>query len=168
MNFPDDLVPGMILLYDGSNVFDTVENLVSGDDKAHIEVVAGHNQTAASRNLIGVKELFTFNPVGLVQVRMPIKTFNLEAALKWYQTIAGSPYGFDDLFITVTSNDGSTNIQPMPTKPTPMDCSCFANWFLLAGMCPQFNDVFDARKIRPRDYELSRESVILWNKPLST
>ena len=80
-----------------------------------------------------------------------------------FETVNGAEYGFIDLADAVIASDGTEPNQPIPTKATPMDCSCFAAWFLQQGKCPQFDRSYNKAKIRPRDFCLSPNSGIIWD-----
>lgn len=158
MNFPADLIPGDILLYDSGSLTDEGIKIAEGDDVAHIEIYAGKGQSYASRNGIGVS-CYPFRPDGLKYVRRCKTTLNVETVDKWFLNgINGMAYGWGDILASVEPDErglASTDL----TKCQGVDCSHLASALLEVGQCAQFDDTFPKNKIRPRDFKLSLASV---------
>jgi hypothetical protein len=176
-SIPGDLRPGDILLYGDNKLSNEVVKWKEGDpDTDHVEIYVGSNLTVASRNGIGVNT-YQFQQSGLVHVRRPLSfitpdalgrqaiSFDLKAAMEWFEQVKGAPYGWGDIKdnagFAEMPEDALTN--PAILVKTGMDCSHFASLFLRAGGSYQFDPSFDARKITPRDFKLSIESVAIWD-----
>jgi len=99
--------------------------------------------------------LYDFRANGLVEVRRPKGKFDAEIAQEEFdQNLKGLPYGWgDDLF------DVSI---PIGTKG--VNCSHCASLVQDYGGTPQFCDHFDRSEVTPRDFCLSRESFVVWQK----
>jgi len=146
------LLPGDILLYASPDLIDKIIEWKEGGDVAHCEGYVGNGKSWASRNGIGVNE-YPFRPDGLVQVRRPDGIFDMEAASAWFNTNAkGRPYGFGDIAATVN----------LPDVLPGMDCSHFLSALLHAAGCPQFDSGYNKQKITPRDFQIVRESTIIF------
>lgn len=160
MQMPTDLKAGDILLYFTE---DTADKLIAWDegetgDKlavGHVEVYAGNGFSWASRNGIGVN-LYPFRQDGLVEVRSLVASFDVAAASAYFATVKGAPYGWRDNLADIGIRLGGNGL----------NCSHFATLITNAGRCPQFDESFPAQEIKPRDFQLSRESVTLWTKEM--
>lgn len=182
-NIPTDLQPGDILLYNSGDISDAIIRWKEGDpDTAHVEVYIGDGKSVASRNGIGVKDIYDFRPAGLVHVRRPGGSatcdqanraptvgegegFDLSSAMEWFAMVKGAPYGWGDIGADagLIEKPEDAWIRPEVLLKTGMDCSHFASLFLLAGSRGQFDPAFDARRITPRDFKLSLEAYSIWD-----
>ena len=191
-NIPTDLQAGDVLLYNSGDITDAIIRWKEGDpDTAHVEVYIGNGKSVASRNGIGVKDVYDFRPAGLVHVRrlriadrfapgppgLRIENgadgqqqrddaaFDLEAAMTWFAKVKGAPYGWGDIGVDAGLMDAPEDAwtKPEVLMKTGMDCSHFASLFLMAGSREQFDPAFDARRITPRDFKLSSESYAVWD-----
>jgi hypothetical protein len=103
----------------------------------HVEVYVGGGDAVASRNGLGVNE-YPLRTRDLLHVLRPEQPFDLIAAMAWFRTAKGLPYGWADLLQFVGLNVNRRGIV----------CSPFATLFLRAGGIPVFNDE-PAEKIAP-------------------
>jgi len=150
MAFPEDLCIGDILLYHKASFVNDIIDIKTSSDIDHVEVYAGDGASFASRNGIGV-DLYPYRADGLTHVRRPVRPFDIEKAREWFTTVRHAPYGWGDIL----ENADVSNQLPG------MDCSHFASLLHVAAGSPQFDESYDARKITPRDFEISRESFSL-------
>jgi hypothetical protein len=152
MNFPADLCPGDILLYNTSDFTDDIIDWKTGDDVAHIEIYVGNGLSWASRNGIGVNE-YPYRPQGLMYVRRPVPSFDLVKARLWFEDgVKGLPYGFGDLLETMNIKNNLAGV----------DCSHFAAACMEASGCHQFDVNYPKNKITPRDFKISTQSFEIW------
>lgn len=128
---------GDVLLYRPTGLFGRVIALKTWHMIAHVEVSLGGGESVASRDGLGVGR-YPHRSADLAHVLRPVLPMDLAAALRWFRTVEGQPYGWVDLlaFIGLTA-DGPG-----------MVCSPFATEFLRAGGLPVFRSE-PARFIAP-------------------
>jgi hypothetical protein len=156
-NIPFDvsvLEPGDKLLYYTEDFVDFVIAEKTGKKVGHIEVYFGQGQSTASRNGAGVN-IYPLRLDGLICVRRPRQSLDLDAAKKWFnETAKGQAYDFKGL-LTATSlvrygEDGK------------MFCSEYAlNWDRAAKFEP-FNPDQLACDTYPRDYWANGLHQTVW------
>ena len=163
MIIPADLQPGDFLLYGGTGVFADGIKLASGEPLdggvCHIEVYAGGGQSWASRDGIGV-DRYPFRPADLMMVRRPVQPFDTARIDDWFPKAKGIPYGWED--IGANLDVAGVAAAMANNSKGGMDCSHFAATVAFIAHCPQFDETFDARRIKPRDFKLSREAKTIW------
>jgi hypothetical protein len=154
MNFPQDLLPGDVLLYDlPHDLADAVICVDTGSDVAHAELYWGNGLSIAARAQ-GVNA-YDFRSVGLMYVRRPVAPFNRSLAEAWFNNgIRGLPYGWEGLLTFI-------NVE-LPSKG--LICSVTDALLLKAGQTPCFADDYPIHKISPRDLKLPRELTTIWTK----
>jgi hypothetical protein len=151
MTFPADLIPGDILLYHGSTVFNEVTDIKTGGLVDHVEVYHGNGLSVAARP--EGFNVYDFELEGLVQVRRPVNVFDIVAADTWLMPLRGVSYdtpGLLEFFNVEMSNNGFI-------------CSVGAAYYLKMGHCKMFADDYPLVKISPRDFELTREAITIYN-----
>lgn len=156
MNIPQDLKPGDILLYSEKDIIDDLIKWKTSGTAAHVEIYAGDGNSWASRNGVGLgQSAWPFRSEGLCQVRRPVHSFNLTAATAYFETkLKGLPYGFSDIAADIG----------IVTTAKGVDCSHAGALLEAAGECPQFDDAYPVTTIAPRDFQIVRESVIIYSK----
>lgn len=85
------LRPGDVLLYRTSGLFGLVIRLKTWSPVSHVETYVGFGHSVASRDGIGVG-MYDVRRDHLAYVLRPTAPFNLEAALKWQEKVAGARY----------------------------------------------------------------------------
>lgn len=134
---------GDILLYNTKWSFvDWAIRTRTWSDVAHIEISLGNGTSVACRNGIGVGK-FLHRREGLVKVRCLASSFDLGAAMSWFNTVDKTNYGWTDLFRFYGIN--------INTKG--MICSTFADLFLLNGGIQCFAKDYPSEIVSPRDFE---------------
>lgn len=134
---------GDVLLYKPSGLFGHIIAVKTWHPIAHVEVALSAAESVASRDGQGVGR-YPHRSKDLAHILRPIRPVDLDAALRWFQTVKGQPYGWVDLLAFIgLKADGRG-----------MVCSPFATDFLRAGGLPIFNGE-EPRKIAPFQFLLS-------------
>ena len=158
MNIPADLLPGDILGFSGEAVVRWKTDGLAG----HVAVYIGGGKVVTSLTATGVG-IYDLSQNGtLVWVRRPLRSFDLDAALAWFKTVEGTPYGWTDIS-AVADIKAISELVAKITGQKGMDCSHTSTMFLTAGDCKQHR--FDARAaadITPADFEISIGSIQIW------
>jgi hypothetical protein len=145
MKVADFLVPGDVLLYRPTGLFGRIIALKTWHKVGHCEVYVGDGVSVASRDGKGVGR-YELRTKDLFKVCRPKDThpFDLAAALRWFDMLPPTRYGWGDLlaFIGVERDHGG------------IVCSPFATEFLRAGGVDPF-DGEPARWIAPFQFDLS-------------
>jgi cell wall-associated NlpC family hydrolase len=123
------LRPGDVLLYRPKGVFGWIIRLKTWHPIAHVEIYLGNQQSAASRDGVGVG-LYPLRLEGLAHVVRPKLPFDAAKALAFTEGMKGTPYGWLDLL-----NFGSISID---TKG--IVCSPFVTLLLRDNGIPVFGD----------------------------
>lgn len=147
MNIPADLIPGDILLYTGTSIYDELIKLKTWSNICHVEVFWDTGTTVASRPGQGVR-IYPFEPVGLVMVRRPTAFWKSHAEA-WLRPMLGLPYDFSDLEKFFLLNPSGSGIV----------CSPLAAMCLRAGGVQAFAPDYDDRAIAPRDFTITPAST---------
>ena len=140
-SFPE-LKPGDILLYGGTDLVSCLIQFRTWSDISHVEVYVGPGRSVASRNGIGVG-VYPLRIKGLRRVIRPFGEFDFDAAMRWFNTVDGTPYGWADLLRFYLIN--------IPTKG--LICSEFVDLFFRNAKLPLFNTNYPEGAICPGDYE---------------
>lgn len=141
--FPDDLLPGDILIYTGTGIFDRLISFCTRSKADHIEAYAGNRMSVASRNGIGVN-IYPFRREGLLAVIRPVQPFDFASAMRtFYAKQKGKvPYGWSDILLSLC----------LKIHPHGMDCSHFIDVWFNDGRLSFFEPHEYAGKITPRDF----------------
>lgn len=139
--------PGDVLLYPPSSAFGKLIALKTWHSISHAEVFIGGGRSVASRDGIGVG-IYPARLGDVQHVLRPALPFDLEAAMRWFDTVQGQPYGWRDLL----------HFFGIPRNGAGMVCSPFVTYFLRAGGIPVFN-IEPAEKIAPFQF-LTSELLI--------
>jgi len=144
MNYPADLVPGMILGFKGEAIVRWKTDGLAG----HVAVYIGDGNVITSLTNHGVG-IYPLTIQGeLVWIRGLHNIIKMDKALDWFKSVSGETYGWDDIAkvagFSVHQSEDNT-----------MDCSDTCAHFLEAGGCPQFDTLYDKGSITPRDFETS-------------
>ena len=141
----DQLQPGDVLLYRGWWIVRHVTN----SDVGHAAVYIGNGQVATADTPHGVNTYPADKLDEVVYVLRPLAPFDLQAALKWFATVIGRPYGWSDDFADINLALDA----PVDNDAT-MNCSHTSAHLLAAGACPVVATGFDLREVTPRDLRL--------------
>jgi hypothetical protein len=153
MKFPDDLCIGDVLLYHGTSLFNRITDLKTGGLVDHVEIYVGDGKTVAARP--EGFNLYDFRPEGLAQVRRLTIPFDKDAADVWFEHVRGVEYdtpGLLQFFNIDESNNGFI-------------CSVGGAYYLRMGHALLFADDCDWNKLSPRDFQIVREAIAIWNRP---
>jgi hypothetical protein len=140
--FPE-LQPGDILLYGGGDLVSRLIQFRTWSDVSHIEIYVGDGRSVASRNGIGVGK-YPLRVQGLRRVYRPLgANFDLAAAMRWFEKVNGTKYGWADLL--------RFYLIDVPTKG--LICSEFGDLFFRNGRLPLFNTNYPEGAVCPGDFE---------------
>lgn len=160
MTFDPSLIqPGDILGFEGEEVVRWKTDGLAG----HIAISIGGGKVITSLTATGVG-IYDLTQNGTpVWVRRPVQPFNLTAALAWFKTVEGTPYGWVDIG-AVTDIKAISQIVEKLTGKKGMDCSHTVTLCATAGGCPQHSfDTRPASDVTPADFEISIGSTELWS-----
>lgn len=143
MKIGDFLLPGDVLLYRPKGLFGWIILLKTWHRVGHVEVYVGSGESVASRDKVGVGR-FPLRTNGLFKVCRPKEPFDLAAALEWFETVNGEPYGFLDLVRFVG----------IPVDGPGRVCSSFAVTFQRKGGVNGFNGE-PANNVAPFQFDVS-------------
>lgn len=129
--------PADILLYRANSVFGRIIGIKTWSDIAHVEVSIGGGESVASRDGKGVGR-YPHRSADLAHILRPVQPVDLEAALRWFRSMEGEPYGWLDLLAFVGWTGDAKGVV----------CSPFATQFLRAGGLPIFRG-YPHNKIAP-------------------
>jgi hypothetical protein len=159
MNIPADLIPGDILGFSGETVVRWKTAGLSG----HVAIAIGGGKVITSLTATGVGIYDLAQNGTLVWVRRPVQPFNLTAALAWFKTVEGTPYGWVDIGAIADIKAISQIVEKL-TGNKGMDCSHTVTLCATAGGCPQHSfDTRPASDVTPADFEISIGSTELWS-----
>lgn len=145
------LQPGDVLLYGGGDIISRLIQFRTWSDVAHVEIYVDDGRSVASRNGIGVGK-YPIRFDGLRYVLRPINPIDLHAAMRWFDTVDGTPYGWTDLlqfYLINLPGDG-------------LICSQFADLFTRAGNSRLFSVDYPAGRVSPRDYLVTPNARMVW------
>jgi len=155
MNIPEDLKPGDLIGYYDNTFIEKAEDWKTLGRAAHIEtfvgIVDGVPTTITAKIQTGVN-YYQFHSDGIVWIRRPNRSFDVDKAKVGVAQYIGKPYGWQDIFANVW----------IKIKIGSVDCSHISALFVEAGGAPQFDTSYDKTKISPRDFEISFESVEIY------
>lgn len=137
------LQSGDVLLYGPKGFFGKVIAFKTWHPIAHVEVYIGDDHAVASRDGQGVG-LYVARTGDIKHVLRPNVPLDLVAALHWFETVKGQPYGWMDLL----------QFAGFGANGKGMVCSPCATEFLRAGGVPVFGNE-PAIKIAPFQFLLS-------------
>lgn len=143
------LKSGDVLLYGPSSTFGWLIALKTWHTYSHVEVYIGNSQSVASRDGEGVN-LYSVRTDHLRAVCRPRAPFNLDAALRYFGSVKGQPYGWWDL----------ARFLGAPVNGPGMVCSGFATEFVRAGGLDPFNGE-DSTAIAPFQFAVSPLYAVL-------
>jgi uncharacterized protein YycO len=151
MNYPIDLEVGDIIGFAG----EAIVRWKTDGQAGHVGVYIGNGKVVTSLTEHGVCVADLSHNGEAVWVRRTKVHFDLEAAMEWFKTVEGLPYGWEDIEV----NAGI----PMFGEGKGLNCSHVSAVFLEKGNAPQFDPMFNAHKITPEHFETSYQSVEIWN-----
>jgi hypothetical protein len=160
--FTRSLLPGDVLVYSRSGVFNKIISIKTWSRFTHVEVAIpvvpdAPSLTVAARNGEGCG-VYAFNPDGLALVMRPLPhfPFDLTQAMQWFRTERVQEQGYDWLGLLnfayarrVSRNNGK------------MFCSELAIRFLREGGCDLIPGE-DADTISPRDLTVNQRLYVAW------
>jgi len=151
-DFPE-LQPGDILLYGDRSLLSWAIRFRTWSDVSHIEVYVGDGRSVASRSS-GVAK-YSLRIDGLRRVYRPKAGFDFPKGMAWFATVAGTKYGWLDLFRFYGSN--------APTKG--LICSEFADLLFRNCGVPLFNTNYPEGAVCPGDYEKISDLLVdeIWS-----
>jgi hypothetical protein len=133
------LMPGDVLLYEGSGFWSWFIKVKTWSDYSHVEVYIGGHESVASRDGEGVGR-YHLRVKGLSLVLRPNEPFDLARGMAWFETVQGRPYdwwGLARFFRMGKYSDAK------------MFCSEFATHFLRqCALCPLAGR-YEADKVSP-------------------
>lgn len=141
---------GDCLLYDSwYPVSDWLIQAKTGSKIVHVEIVSAPSSSpyVASARFRGV-DFYPFEPKNLRWILRPVRPFDEQAALSWFHTVRGQPYGYSSLWGYFDAD--------MQTDEGGWTCSKLGARYLRAGGVDAFNG-FPSGGIEPGDFMKSVE-----------
>lgn len=148
------LLPGDILLYNGSGFVDWAIKFRTWSDVAHVEIYLDDGFSTASRFGSGV-DIYPLRLDGLQYVRRPVIHFDLAAARKFASLMHGMSYGYTDL--------GRFYLLNLPTGG--LICSQYGDLLLRAAGVMAFAEDYPAGTVSPRDFRVTSLAKTVWHRP---
>jgi hypothetical protein len=165
------LQAGDVLLYRPSSMFGKIISIKTWHRISHVEVCVGRDPlvygplgrwpigdhayegcaSVASRDGLGVN-LYPVRMSGLAYVLRPNVPFNISAAMRWFNIVKGTPYGWVDLAAFVG----------LPWNSDGMFCSEFATQFLRCGAIRIFGDE-PPRDVAPFEFRVADCLTLVWS-----
>ncbi len=148
-----NLEPGDALLYRPSSPTGWVIAVKTWTRVAHVEGYAGDGMSIAARSS-GVN-LYALRTKKLAAVMRPVHPFNIEAAMRWFQTVRGQRYDWRGLLcFTLAVRQGAKDR---------MFCSELLTRWYRAGDFHPFNKAEDADHIAPSAFWLTPAMFQVWS-----
>lgn len=142
---------GDICLYAHKSIVNRVIEIKTWSKLTHVEVVLDPLKTnVASRNGIGVN-IYPFDDT-VFEIRRPKAILDKDAGMRWFYSVRGQPYNWWDLLSFIGIN----------IKGHGMICSQFADEMLDACGFDAFSKRYSARKISPRDWDVTEACDDVW------
>lgn len=149
------LQPGDCILYRPVDVFDWAVALKTWTRVSHVEVYLGDHQSVASRNGQGVG-LYDVRLHDVAAVRRPDRVFDLEKALRWFDSCAeGQKYGWRTLLTFILLNNSPVDGH--------MICSEFAAEFYAHGGYPLFAPDWPSYRTPPSLFVSALKLIPIWD-----
>lgn len=151
MTFPDDLLPGDVLLYSGTDVVSLLIRGKTWSRYSHCELYDGRGSSLAARIPLGVRK---YPWLGDMSAVLRPVSLNVNAARVYFNRVNGAAYDYWGLMgFTDASLQGRANGQ--------LFCSEFLVEALRAGGCDPFNG-YPSDGIAPGELIKSPSLPVLW------
>lgn len=147
---PSTLVAGQILGYHLAD--DLADFLIERTGPiAHVELYLGNGESLASRNGIGVGR-YPLRMEGITAILTPTFTVDMDAILKWFDSVNGQPYDFTALSGFVFGENRQT--------PEHLFCSAFVALAFIRTQQPILNKLWPPALTTPTD--LLKSPLVRW------
>lgn len=149
------LKPGDVLLYAPSGVFGHLIAIKTWTKISHVETYLGNNESAASRDGIGV-DTYPLRIADLAYVLRPKREPNLAAGLRWHEPTRGQKYDWKGLLVfTLAVKQGAKDR---------MFCSEHTTRLQRAMGITPFAKQWDADRVAPANFLMSPVYHWVWIK----
>jgi hypothetical protein len=146
--------PGDCLVYAGRSFWSWFIKVKTWSPASHVEVYIGDGKAVASRDGKGVN-LYDSTNTNLLAILRPNETFDIKAALAYFDTVRGRKYDWWGLMRFF-------RIGQYTDKK--MFCSEFATSFYRAGGFFPFHATYEPDKVSPGMYLASPEMDLIWGR----
>ena len=146
--------PGDCLLYAGRSPWSWIIKVKTWSDVSHVEVALNPNYAITSREGSGVN-LYPLTRTNLYAVLRPEAPIDFAAAMQWFGTVKGQPYGYWQALRFFRL--GKENRTKMMCSP------CVARWYRAGGF-HVFDEGFDASLVSPGMFLASPALTCIWRR----